>query len=714
MSIAHQEEVGLHQYFEIVWRRRWIILSVFLVVFTLSAIWVSMTRTTYTASSLVALKNQLYNRERLLPFAPGSDRPEQSLYGESYAKIINGLPFSEKVAQALTRRPTPVALTSQEVHASLKAEFQDPDLIQIKAQHVSPEIAIQIANAAADTFVEESVASIKQSILAYSDFALTQMERYQTQVRDAETEIARFKESLGFVNIDDEINNLKNTIASFEKEAATVQTQIEIAESHRADILNLIKVSGDSERSILIDEPQVDQLRQLQEQLTQARLRYTDQHPTVVNLEKQIRAIEGKLTASLEATGSSLSPERYLSLRDELAQVEANLIDLKTARASWERQIAAVRLRLSDFPEKKFQLEQLERSAEEARMQYASWREKVDDANSQASTVQGNASVADYAIAPRPAISKTTNLVLGFIVAALLGTGLGFVAEFADTTVRTPEEITRAVGLGFLGSIVKLKEPRQLVFTSGAGMDAAAESYTKVYSNLKFLAVEGPLRSLLVTSARKGEGKSTTLLNLAGAIASSGRRVIVVDTDLRNPSLQRILKMRHAAGVTSVLAGENSLDEAIKSTEHPGLSILPSGPIPPNPSELLQSSAMKQLISDLETRCDLVIFDSPPVLLVADAMLLAAELNAAVIVSEAGGVTRREVQHVRDTLQVAKARILGVILNKVSESAAGYYYNYYSSYRYYQTTEEEPADPEGLLGWLRASVNSINSRIGRV
>jgi len=711
--MPQQEDIGLHQYVEILWRRRWVIFSVFIVVFSLSSVWVSMTRTSYRVRSLVALKNQLYNRERLLPFAPGSDRPEQSLYGESYAQIINGLPFAEKVSMTLVRRSGTRSYVPEDILASIRAEFQDPDLILIYAQHVDPNLAMELANAAADTFVEESVASLKASILSYSDHALAQMEQYESQMRQAEEEIARFKESLGFVNIDDEISNLKNTISEFEKEAAVVQTQIEIAVTHRVDIRSLVKVSGSGSGSILVDEPQVEQLRNLQDQLTQARLRYTDQHPAVRNLENQIRGIESRLTASLESSGSTLSPERYLSLRNELSETEAKLADLQTARLSWDKQIAGVRAQLSDFPEKKFQLEQIERRAEQARQQYLSWREKVDDANSQASTVQGNASVADYASSPEPAVRKSNLLALGFLVAALLGVGLGLVVEFADSTVRTPEEITRAVGLGFLGSIIRLKEPRQIVFSGGTSTENVSEAYTKIYSNLKFSAVEGPMRSILITSARKGEGKSTSLMNLACAIAASGKRVIVVDTDLRNPSLQRILKIRHQTGVTNVLAGECIVDDAIKATVHPGVSILPSGPIPPNPAELLQSSLMKQLIEDLEVRCDIVIFDSPPTLLVADAMLLAAEVDAAVIVTEAGGVTRKEVQHVRDTLQMARARILGVILNKVAEVPGAYYYNYYSYYHSYKDQDQdEPAEPAGALGWLRGSVKSLNSKIG--
>src|SRR5207249_4204692 len=138
----------------------------------------------------------------------------------------------------------------------------------------------------------------------------------------------------------------------------------------------------------------------------------------------------------------------------------------------------------------------------------------------------------------------------------------------------------------FLGGIVRLREPRQVVFAEGKALHQIAEAYTRIYSNIKFAAVEGPLHSILVTSARKGEGKSTTLINLACAIAGSGKRVVVVDTDLRNPSLQRILGTRLKTGLTSILAGECTLDEALHATSHPGVFLLPSGPMPPNPAEL--------------------------------------------------------------------------------------------------------------------------------
>jgi capsular exopolysaccharide synthesis family protein len=322
--------------------------------------------------------------------------------------------------------------------------------------------------------------------------------------------------------------------------------------------------------------------------------------------------------------------------------------------------------------------------------------------------VPKNASVVDLAVRPTPTMSKATMLGLALIFSVMMAIGTGFLSEFADTTLRSPEEITNTIGTGYLGSIAKLKVPRQIVFSEGSAVNQSAESYTRVYSNIRFAEIEKPLRTILITSARKGEGKSTTLVNLACSMGSAGKRIIIVDTDLRNPTLQRILGTKHRHGLTSVLAGEVTLDEAMVQTSHPGLSLLPSGPIPPNPAELMHSHAMKELVSDLQSRADIILFDSPPAMLVADAMLLAGELDAALIVAEAGGVSRRAVQQVKESLAVTKTRILGVILNKVPESP-GSYYNYYSYYNY----REEEARPQTTLARIKDGFGSLRRTIGK-
>jgi len=705
-----QEELGLQHYTEVLWRRKWLILAVFIIVLSLSAIWISMAKPLYKVNSLVAVKSQLYYRAPMLSFAPGTDRPELSLHGESYVQIINGLPFAEKVANSLAAQSVPAQ--PEEVRSSVNAEFKEPDLIVIHATSVDKDRAVVFANAAAETFVADTKDSIKAELVSASQFLQGAMEQAARDLHECEAAITRFKEGMGFVNINDEITNLKNTIGAFEKERATTETQIKVLEAHRDEILKLAKISNSADGAIPLDDPQVEDLRKLQAMLNEAHLRYTDSHPTVQNLQLQIHELEGKMRSILNANGSSLTPERYLALRDDLLKTNALLADHKIAMQSWDTQIAAVRAHLVDFPQKQNQLESLEAKAAEAKQRYNSMRDKLDNINIQKEMVQGNASVVDLAKAPLPATSKSTSMAIAFVVSLMLGLGLGFIAEFADSTLRTPEDVGKVLGLGFLGSIVRLREPRQVVFGEGKALHQVAESYTRIYSNIKFAAVEGPLHSILVTSARKGEGKSTTLMNLACAIAASGKKVVVVDTDLRNPTLQRILGTRLKTGLTSVLAGECTLDEALYATSHPGLFLLPSGPMPPNPAELIQSTLMKDLISELEARTDIVIFDSPPTLLVADAMLLAGELDAAIIVTEAGGVTSKEVRQVCEALQLAKTRILGVILNKVMEGPGAYYSNYYSYYRYYQDPKESEPEAAGAMAWLRGSMKALNSRIG--
>jgi tyrosine-protein kinase Etk/Wzc len=707
-----QEEIGLQHYADILWRRKWIVLSVFTVVFCMSAIWISMSKTVYRVHSLVGVRNQLFYRQPILPFAPGTDRADLSLHGESYVQVINGLPFAEKVANALSSKSIPAEPDA--VHGSLNAEFREPDLILIHATHIDKEMAVEYANTAAETFVSETKDSVRAEMISAAQFLQGAMEQSARQMNEYEGEITRFKEGLGFVNINDEIMNLKATITAFEKERATIATQIEVADTHRKEILNLAKISNAEAVSIPMDDPQIEDYRKLQSLLAESRIKYTDQHPVVQAVQQQMREIESKMRSSLAATGSSLSPERWIALREDLAKTDSQRADLRTALDSWDRQIQIVKDRLADFPQKQNRLEDLQAKSAEAQARYKSIRDKLDSINIQKEMVQGNASVVDLAKAPLPATRKTTNLTLAFIVSLMLSLGLAFIAEFADTTVRSPEEISRTMNLGYLGSIVRLKEPRAMVFEGGKVSHQVAEAYTRIYSSIKFAAVEGALRSVLITSARKGEGKSTTLVNLSCAIAASGKRVVIVDVDLRNPSLQRILGSRHKSGLTSVLAGEVGLSEMVRPTAHPNLHILPSGPIPPNPAELIQSLAMKEVINELQTKFDLVILDSPPTLLVADAMLLAGEVDAAIIVTESGGVTRKEVLHVRDALQLAKTRVLGIILNKVQESPGSYYYNYYSHYRYYQQEpEEKQAEPVGAVGWLRESVKSLGSRSGR-
>jgi capsular exopolysaccharide synthesis family protein len=205
-----------------------------------------------------------------------------------------------------------------------------------------------------------------------------------------------------------------------------------------------------------------------------------------------------------------------------------------------------------------------------------------------------------------------------------------------------------------------------------------AESYRELRTNLQFLTIDKTLRSIVVTSASPREGKTLTVANLAITMAQAGKKVIAVDSDLRRPCLCQIFNVHERNGLTSVLAGQVQVDQALQTTKTKGLRVLPPGPTPPNPAELLASDRMRNLMAALEERADMVVYDSPPVGAVTDAAIMASACDGVLLVVGAGKVSYKQAQRAKELLANVKANILGVVLDGAfAERDKGYYYYYY-------------------------------------
>ena len=204
-----------------------------------------------------------------------------------------------------------------------------------------------------------------------------------------------------------------------------------------------------------------------------------------------------------------------------------------------------------------------------------------------------------------------------------------------------------------------------------------SESYVKLRTNIEFSAVDNPIQVIMVTSANPGDGKSTSASNLAVVYAQAEKRVLLIDADLRKPTMHHFFMVSNRGGLTNVLTKQMVLDAAIKDTAIEGLQVLPSGPTPPNPSELLSSRRMAELLKELRGRYDVIIVDTPPVLAVADAQIVSSLCDGTVLVMKAGGVKRELALKAKASLEHAKARILGVVLNKMNRKTADSYYYYY-------------------------------------
>ena len=215
------------------------------------------------------------------------------------------------------------------------------------------------------------------------------------------------------------------------------------------------------------------------------------------------------------------------------------------------------------------------------------------------------------------------------------------------------------------------------IITHTDPLSPASEAFRVLRTNLQFAGLDQPLKSVLITSASPGEGKSTTAANLAVTCTQSGMNVCLVDADLRRPTLHKSFRVKNWCGLTTALIGEGGLEAALQPGGLDGLTLLTSGPLPPNPAEMLGSGRMVELLAELERRFDLVIVDTPPVLAVTDAAVLASRMDGVLLVVRSGQVPRQQVAQARDALAAVQARLLGVVLGAVKpEKKADYYYSY--------------------------------------
>ncbi|MBI5648855.1 MAG: polysaccharide biosynthesis tyrosine autokinase [Chloroflexi bacterium] len=289
---------------------------------------------------------------------------------------------------------------------------------------------------------------------------------------------------------------------------------------------------------------------------------------------------------------------------------------------------------------------------------------------------------------PRTPISPNIpqNVLFALIAGAVLAGGVAFLLEYLDDTIKDADDVQRVMGISMLGAIMRItgvRQPPDNLVTAKHPRSPIAEAYRVLRTNLRFSGIENPTGALVVTSASPGEGKTTTAANLAVTIAQGGRRVILLDTDLHRPMVGKLFGFSNDVGVSSLFLDDApTLDSVMQATEIPTLRVITSGPLPPNPAEMLDSQLMKQIMHELRAQSDMVILDSPPTLAVADASILGAQCSGAVLVIDAGRTRSDASRRALQTLKQTGAKVFGVVLNKLStRRASGYYHYYYYSHK---------------------------------
>jgi len=320
-------------------------------------------------------------------------------------------------------------------------------------------------------------------------------------------------------------------------------------------------------------------------------------------------------------------------------------------------------------------------------------------------------------IAPQPLRSAMLAAVVGLMVAA----GIIFLVEFLDDTIRDPQEITRRWGLPVLGMIVSYKSTKgEALITVRHPRSPISEAFRSLRTNLQFAGIETPVRTLLVTSPSPSDGKTTIVANLASVIAQSGRNVVILDADLRRPRIHKMFQLSNRVGLTDqFIRSQDRFDGSLKSTEVANLHAITSGNLPPNPSELLSSGRMSEILKMLSNQFNTVIVDSPPTLLVTDAMVLAQRVDGVLLVVKPSVTKWASLRQAIEQMQQVKANLLGVVVNDVNVGRSRYYYyrgyykqKYGKGYRYAENAAPElVAEPKSSYADLTVSGPSLFRRI---
>lgn len=391
------------------------------------------------------------------------------------------------------------------------------------------------------------------------------------------------------------------------------------------------------------------------------------------DIANEIVAVFSEQNRELQASRYAASKQ---SLEQELSRLQAD-IDNTQARIA--------ELQAVNDPFRRDEHDRLQALLTQQRGSYTTLLESFEKVRLAEAQTTDSVSVIEEAVPQRNPIRPRTltNTLLGALVGALLAVGGVFLIEYLDDSVKSREEVEALTELSTLATIAQIrgKDLPETLVSATSSRSPIAEAYRLLRTNMEFASGGDPLRTLVVTSSGPTEGKSTTIANLAIVLAQAGKRVILVDTDLRRPSLHKFFQRTNIRGFTTALLrpGEAALEDCLVPTSVPNLRLMPSGPLPPNPAELLGSRRMSEMIAELQTHADMVLFDSPPLLAVTDATLLARACDAALLVVQASATRASALRRAREQLLQSGTRVLGVILNRVTATHGGYddYYQYY-------------------------------------
>ena len=583
---------------------------------------------------------------------------------------------------------------------NLTAEpLPDTRMLVISFNHTDPVLAADIVDNIAQVFIKRSFESKTEKYTNASEWLDRSTRELQATVEKAEKELADYSSSHNIYSADAKENLAVEKLTRLHGEATKTQTERMLKQS----LYEEVKAGRAAQLPESFSDPRTTELQkrlgELKVQLSQLEITFGPKHPKVVAAKDEMVAIQKQIDDSKSSLAERLKADYERAQRDE-ASLQGALVIAKTEAAQQNQ--AAIQFNI------------LKKNVEIANSLYTEFLQKMNQAKIQEHEQHSGVKMIDPPQVPTSPVApnRPRTILIGFLVSLLAGVGLVFFLEYLDNTVKTVEDVSRYTQLPALSVIPAMRGRKQKALkaggagskrataglainqTNGASRDSLhmldthssiAEAYRVLRTSVLLASTETPPKAILITSGQPGEGKTTTAVNTAISLSQLGSSVLIIDCDLRKPSVHKVLGIDPSIGLSTYLSRRAELDDVIQKLDIPNLSVLPSGRIPPNPAEMISSGRMKEMMSLLAERYDHIVIDSPPLLKVTDPVILSTLVDGVILVVHGGKSTREVVRRTRHELSIAGARIFGVVLNNVEAGQEGYNDYYYEAYSDYES-----------------------------
>ncbi|HEV8200064.1 MAG TPA: polysaccharide biosynthesis tyrosine autokinase [Candidatus Polarisedimenticolia bacterium] len=673
---ADRREVHILDYWRILWRGRWTIAAIFVVITTLVAIGTFTQKPIYRGQASVEIQ---LNSRKVAPVADVGEMggsgfgwiAEERYFNTQY-EIIRSRAVATRVFDRLDlynhpmfqKASDPIEAFRSMVHIE---PIKDTGIVEISLEGTNPEEVATWTNTVAEAYVDRNLELGVEAASTAVQSLLKEIEPLRTRLADTQKDTFEFAEKANLYVPENQQKITNDKLSTFQEELTRTQVRKGTLESLLRQV-DQVRKSGGSFDSI----PEISADKTVQE-LTHERvglereyqkllITYKERHVKVLEMKSELDKLNQRINTEAERIVSNFKTE-FALIQDRQQELA--------------REIESTRSESLQINQKATGYDQLRGEATEAKRIYDLISSRMKEIDISASLMTNNLRILDRAPVPKVAVKPRTvlNMAAGMLLALLLGIAAVFFLDYLDNTIRTSEDVEQFLGLNLLAIVPRDTE---------ATRNAVREAYQTLRTSLLFSRKARTTNAVLVTSAGPQEGKSQTTVQLARTLASAGERVVIVDCDLRRPTIHQRLDVAREHGVTNyILSPDDDLNAYLKPTSTPNLSAITCGPIPPNPAEVFGHDRFTGLLQELKRRFDWVLIDSPPVVSLADASILASMCDLVMFVIKHNGNDKELIRRSIVTLRKVSPNVVGAVLNNVDLDRSHYRDYYYLGYYYY-------------------------------